>query len=145
MGSILRQALLLSLLLVLAGASCGKPPTPASGPTAAQQVLALVNQYRQEHGQGELLFDERLADLIMEHVKDMRRRGKLSHEGFQQRFEQSGRKMCVENVSFNALTPAEVVSDWRNSPGHNANLLNASARYAGVAIEGGYAAYIACD
>jgi uncharacterized protein YkwD len=140
-------ALLPALLLIgaLTCAACSKPPTPASGPTAAQQTLSLVNQYRQSHNQPPLMFDDRLADLAQEHNVLMRRAGKLSHEGFDQRFGQTGRRMCVENVSWNAMTPTELVNDWRNSPGHNANLLNSEVRYAGIALDNGYATYLACD
>lgn len=141
----LRRLAPLLLAVALLGAACAKRPEPASGPSAAQQALALINQYRQSHNQLPLQFDERLAEQAQEHNVLMRRAGKLSHEGFDQRFEQTGRRMCVENVSWNAQTPAELVNDWRNSPGHNANLLNSSVRYAGVALDHGYATYLACD
>ena len=37
-----------------------------------------------------------------------------------------------ENIAMGQITPAEVVRDWMNSPGHRANILDPSYVYIGV-------------
>jgi len=138
-------ALALAVTLALPATACSKQPLPLSAAAAAQETLARINQYRQSRNQIPLELDEKLAALAQEHNLAMRRAGRLSHDNFQQRFDQSGRMMCVENVAWNALTPAAIVEDWRNSAGHNANMLNSQIRNAGVAIDAPYATFFACD
>lgn len=49
---------------------------------------------------------------------------------------------CGENIATGQKTPAAVVNDWKNSPGHYANMIDASFTKLGVGYSGtGIGAY----
>lgn len=53
-------------------------------------------------------------------------------------------KRCAENIAAGQKTPAQVVEDWMNSPGHRANILDSRVQEIGVGIvyvEDGYHRY----
>jgi uncharacterized protein YkwD len=74
----------------------------------------------------------------------MMRARRLSHDEFPSRVRRSGYAMCVENVGWNYPTPADQMKAWRESPGHDRNLLDARVTHAGVAVAGDYITFIAC-
>lgn len=53
-------------------------------------------------------------------------------------------KLCAENIAAGQKTPAKVVEDWMNSPGHRANILDPRVQEIGVGVvyvEDGYHRY----
>lgn len=134
------RAALALLLLWLACAS----PAPAAQDFAGE-LLALINAYRCEHGQATLKADPALASLAAEHNAAMQQSGTPSHRGFDDRFERSGHRLCVENVGWNYPFAQGQFEGWKRSPSHDANLLAPEIRAAGIAKNGPYVTFFACE
>ena len=109
------------------------------------QLLHHINQYRENNGLKPLLPDEHLTKLAETHCRYMNKKNSLSHDNFRERFQESRRSHCVENVGWNYTEPDEQFRAWKNSKGHNKNLLNKTNRYAGIAQVGLYVTFFACN
>lgn len=123
------------------------PQTPARAdetPDLAAAVLAEVNLYRSSRGLAPLIADARLQAIAQAHSQAMAQQGRLSHGGFQQRFDRSGARLCVENLAAGTLQPARVVAAWQRSPEHHRNLLEPRVQAAGVAATGSVVSLLAC-
>lgn len=110
----------------------------------ATDLAALVNDYRRGAHVAALRRDPKLDELAREHSAAMLRARRLSHDDFPSRVRRSGYAMCVENVGWNYPTPADQLKAWRESPGHDRNLLDGRVTHAGVGIAGDYVTLIAC-
>ena len=107
------------------------------------RLRQLINGYRAEHGGKPLALDDSLSALAREHAIVMRKDGRLSHDGFQQRFTEARSPHCVENVA--ASGTAQATSDaWRGSPIHAHNLLDPGISRMGIGIDGRYVTFFAC-
>lgn len=108
-------------------------------------LLEQINNYRNNNGLASLRFDDRLNHLAMTHSFAMSRQKRMSHANFDERFERSGSRMCVENVGWNYPTPLKLFDGWRHSSGHNENMLKDGVRYVGIAEVGKYVTFFACQ
>jgi hypothetical protein len=108
------------------------------------QLRELISAYRVQNGLGALAFDGHLHDLALEHSEYMQANGVMNHDGFTGRFNRSGFNTCVENVGWNYPTPQSMFDGWRDSPGHDTNMLNAPIGWAGVSRVGAYITFFAC-
>ncbi|MEV6303608.1 CAP domain-containing protein [Actinoplanes sp. NPDC051861] len=106
-----------------------------------QQVLALVNRNRRDHGCGTIAVDRRLIDAANRHAADMARRGYFDHED--PRGDRAGSRVARagydwkrygENIARGQNTPYEVVTDWMNSPEHRENILDCRLDEMGVGL-----------
>lgn len=102
-----------------------------------QRFLELVNDYRQANGLGSLSFSTPLSAAARNHSADMGAHGFFSHatqgssyypagSGHQERTSQEGyplEALTAENIAWGQDTADEVFDSWRNSSGHNANML----------------------
>jgi uncharacterized protein YkwD len=147
-----------ALALCLALAACGAPPpreTPAPGAAGepslyrslsrggaevdAEAARDMISQYRLNHGLGELALDARLQRVALERARAMARRGAVdsrSAGALAARLKAAGVRgdgATVENLSAGYDTLAEAFSGWRQSPAHNARMLDARARRMGLA------------
>jgi uncharacterized protein YkwD len=117
------------------------------GPAAAdisdfeRTVFDLVNTERENHGVQALIWDEALADVARGHSRDMAERGYFGStcpDGLTPADRMRGAgiafRAAVESLSAGQRTPEAVVEDWMNSPGHRANILNASYTHFGVGL-----------
>ena len=68
----------------------------------------------------------------------------MNHDGFYDRAARSGYNYCVENVGWNYPTPEAQFEGWRNSSGHNQNMLNTHIGYIGISKVGSYVTFLAC-
>lgn len=110
----------------------------------ADQVLAEVNRYRASQGLGLLEPDARLQAIAAEHSAALARQGRLSHGGFQQRFQRSGAQLCVENLAAGSADAVALVAAWRASPEHHRNLLEPGVRAVGLGQAGPVVSLLAC-
>ena len=110
-----------------------------------ERLLHLINRYRLMNRLNPLSTDKTLYRLAMEHCKDMNERNSLNHTAFDERFKQYKRMHCVENVGWNSPAPEDQFNGWKNSRGHNANLLDKRIKYAGIAKAGAYVTFFACE
>ena len=72
-----------------------------------------------------------MQQLAQEHVNDMARREKMDHSGFHSRAARGAR---AENVAMGSKTEAEAMAQWRNSPGHAANMRLAGCKAVAHAV-----------
>ena len=111
----------------------------------SQQVLALINRRRTPLGLPALRADPALTAIASAHSRALAALGRLSHDGFAQRFARADRDACVENLAAGRLRPEALVAAWWASPAHQGNLLAPAVRYAGIGQFNGYVALFACD
>ncbi len=110
-------------------------------------LLGLINSYRAERELGPLVMRPGLTRLALDHSRAMKRAGRLSHDGFKARFraaQRQGASGCVENVGWNYPTPTGQFEGWRDSPGHDRNMLDKAITGAGIARAGAYTTFFAC-
>ena len=120
------------------------PETPDQGQTDstnntafAQQVVTLVNEERAKEGLAPLTMDAKLSDAALIRAKETQI--SFSHTrpngtSFSTVLAESGisYRGAGENIAYGQQTPEAVVTAWMNSPGHRANIMNASYTTIGV-------------
>jgi len=101
----------------------------------------IINQYRAEHGLKPVKLNTELTAAAKLHSKDLAKWDRISHYGSDgsnpwDRVKRSGFKarLAAENVGTGQIDFAEVMKGWKDSPGHNKNLLLADAEYMGIAL-----------
>jgi uncharacterized protein YkwD len=109
-----------------------------------ERLLTHINQFRKANGLNPLVMDEKLTRLAERHCTYMEGKNVLSHERFNERFRQSERSLCVENVGWNYQTPEDQFRAWKTSREHNKNLLNKEITHTGIARTGTYVTFFAC-
>jgi uncharacterized protein YkwD len=109
-----------------------------------EMLFIHINQYRMANGLNPLAMDKSLTRLAERHSLHMEEKNVLSHERFQERFRQSGRSLCVENVGWNYQKPEDQFRAWKTSREHNKNLLNKKITHTGIAQTGIYVTFFAC-
>ena len=128
--------------------SADPSPTPArtsAGPrrTVEQQVVALVNAQRAQHGCGPLRADPALHTAAQRHSDEMAARRTLAHTSADGdpggRITAAGYDWSAwgENIAQGQSGPSSVMSSWMNSPGHRANILNCGYQAIGVGVSYG--------
>ena len=134
------------LIAVLAGpcAAADSSPAAATSDGYVRQLAGLINDYRERHGLGPLVFVGELATLAGEHSESMSERRRLSHEGFMARFHRASSKVCVENVGRGFPTAETLLDGWRHSPRHHDNLLDPAVSRMGIAASARYVTFFAC-
>jgi len=125
--------------------------TPASAwgvpnTTFASQVIALVNQHRQAMGLAPLGISPTLTASADWKSLHMAYYGYMAHDDpappiartVSDRLAACGYPIGTvgwgENIAYGYQTPADVMNAWLNSPGHRANIENASFRAIGVGV-----------
>lgn len=149
--------LALVVAAVVHGGSAGTAgPAPVSAATAApaapsaaadgyvRHLAALINEYRQRHGLAPLEPADELAALAGEHSQAMAAQRRLSHEGFRDRLQRAGSRVCVENVGQGYRTAEALLEGWRQSPAHHVNLLAGDVARMGIAASARYVTFFAC-
>ncbi len=107
-------------------------------------LRSMINSYRSQSNLAALNLSVDLYQLAEQHSVAMEAADFLSHDGFQQRYQDSGFRTCVENVAWNYQTPESLLAGWQNSSGHDQNLLNAHINYVGLSRVGNYTTFFAC-
>lgn len=112
------------------------------------QALTQINSYRASRGLSPLAPHATLKALARQHSQYQAARGAIGHSGFRERSARAKAAglsgICTENVGYNYRSAQHLVSGWKNSAGHNTNLLRPNMRYAGVSVVGDYATFFAC-
>lgn len=128
-------------------------PAPKPQPTAPsqfsdfeRQVVELTNAERAKAGLAPLEMYGPLMNVAEAKSQDMANLGYFSHTSptYGSPFDQIRAagiqyRAAGENIAQGQRTPEQVVNAWMNSPGHRANILNASYTHIGVGfVENGY-------
>jgi uncharacterized protein YkwD len=107
------------------------------------QFLCLLNAHRKANGKGTLVYDEQLSAAALKHSQWMNATGTFSHTGesglkFYERCVAAGTTCDAENIAYGFSSARELFEMWKDSPGHNANMLGDHTR-TGLGVVGGYA------
>lgn len=112
---------------------------PVDNLTYEEQVAALVNKERAANGLAALKLNAELSRVARAKSQDMRDRKYFSHTSptYGSPFDMMRAfgityRTAGENIAMGYATPQAVVTAWMNSPGHRANILNASYTQIGV-------------
>ena len=113
--------------------------TASAGLSAEAQVLALVNEHREQAGCGALDADAGLAAVARAHSADMRDRNFFDHvnpagEDPFARATAAGVTARAENIARGQSDASAVMTSWMNSPGHRANILDCDLDRLGVGM-----------
>jgi uncharacterized protein YkwD len=132
-----------TLMLAFLASANAAAGAPVDSDPYVERLSKLINGYRAEHAGTPLALTASLSVLAHEHAVAMAKDGRLSHDGFQQRFSNAQSPHCVENVA--ASGTAEATFDaWRDSPTHARNLLDPGISRMGIGVDGRYVAFFAC-
>lgn len=107
----------------------------------AERARDMINQYRSENGLKPLRLNASLTAAAKEHSRDLAKWDRISHYGSDgsnpwDRVKRTGYKprVAAENVGTGQASFDEVLKGWKDSPGHNKNLLIADGREMGLAL-----------
>jgi uncharacterized protein YkwD len=119
--------------------TAGAAAAPACGDAEEVAFLGLVNQYRAENGLEPLAMSPTLTAAARDHSLDMGTQNYFDHTGlngstFSQRIAAAGYPggTTAENIFAGDPTAQGAFESWRNSPGHNANMLNPAYKAIGI-------------
>ncbi|MHB8868283.1 MAG: CAP domain-containing protein [Thermoleophilia bacterium] len=147
-----RRIGLAATMLVLALAVLLLVPMVAQAVTYTSQeveFVRLINEYRQANGLGTLLVSDMVSDAATKHNLDMGKYKFFNHttEGSDyfpvgaspwDRMAASGYTYNTskgENIAAGYATAADVFVGWKNSSGHNANMLNSAFKVIGISLD----------
>ncbi len=107
----------------------------------AQMARDIINGYRKEKGLKPLKLSPELTEAAKAHARDLSKWDRISHYGSDgsnpwDRVKRTGYKarLTAENVGTGQIDFSEVMKGWKDSPGHNKNLLMTDADHMGVAL-----------
>jgi uncharacterized protein YkwD len=103
----------------------------------AEDMAAMISQYRREHGLPAVKTDPQLTAVAERQARAMAASGILDHDvvgSFASRIAGAHTDSAAENIAAGTKTWADTLRLWESSPGHNANLLRAGADSVGVAV-----------
>ena len=117
---------------------------PEIAPAPQARLLDLINTYRARHGLAALIASPALARAAQQHSNAMVTSGFFDHcrpagGCLAARLADVGyvAQLWAENIGAGVDDAAELMAMWRNSPGHDSNLLLADATEAGVGYNTG--------
>jgi uncharacterized protein YkwD len=106
-----------------------------------EKARDIINQYRKDKGLKPLKLNAELTEAAKAHSRDLAKWDRISHYGSDgsnpwDRVKRTGYKpkLAAENVGTGQVSFDEVLVGWKESEGHNKNLLIADAREMGLAL-----------
>jgi len=106
-----------------------------------EKARDLINQYRLDKGLKPLKLDAELTAAAKAHSRDLAKWDRISHYGSDgsnpwDRVKRTGyhARLAAENVGTGQVDFQEVLRGWKQSPGHNKNLLLPDATQMGIAL-----------
>lgn len=119
--------------------ACVRVGQPATATHRA--MLEALNSYRVENGLAPLVYSKSLEAAATAQVNDLWQRGFFAHEnpdgnGPGERAILAGfcHRYVGENIAAGQTSIPSVMTAWKNSPGHNANMLEPEYKYVGVSF-----------
>jgi hypothetical protein len=103
----------------------------------AEDIIAMISQYRREHGLPAVKTDAKLTAVAVRQAQAMASSGVMDHDvagSFATRVAGTNTVSAAENIAAGTKTWAETLRIWKDSPGHNANLLRSDSDSIGVAV-----------
>ncbi|KAJ2800272.1 hypothetical protein H4S07_005218, partial [Coemansia furcata] len=105
------------------------PQSPGQFPDWQNQMLAQVNSIRASVGKAPLQLDGRMNNMAQDHSNYQDKISQMTHSdaagSLGQRCSDAGLQWrgVAENVAWNYPDVTSVVTGWKNSPGHYANMI----------------------
>jgi len=114
------------------------------------EIVRLINEYRLENGLNPLADRQSLVEFVAFRWDDMKTNDYVAHNSpvYGSLFEMTEKagigiqKFAGENIAWNQMTPVQVVQAWKDSPGHNANMLNPYYTHSGLIWKDGLAVHV---
>jgi len=109
----------------------------ASSSARADDITAMISQYRREHGLPAVKVDPKLSAIAERQAQAMAQSGIMDHNvdgSFSSRISGASLGAAAENIAAGTTTWADTLRIWEASPGHNKNLLTPGADIVGVAV-----------
>jgi hypothetical protein len=109
----------------------------ASWPARADDITAMISQYRRAHGLPAVKVDPRLSAIAERQARAMAEKGIMDHNvdgSFTSRISGASLAAAAENIAAGTRTWDDTLRMWEASPGHNRNLLTPGADIVGVAV-----------
>lgn len=107
----------------------------------AEHAREVINKYRQASGLKPLKLHASLTEAAKAHSRDLAKWDRISHYGSDgsnpwDRVKRTGysAKVAAENVGTGQASIDEVLKGWKESPGHNKNLLLGDVEHMGIAL-----------
>jgi uncharacterized protein YkwD len=107
----------------------------------AEKARDIINQYRKDKGLKPLKLNAELSEAAKAHSRDLAKWDRISHYGSDgsnpwDRVKRAGfrARLAAENVGTGQVDFNEVMRGWKESPGHNKNLLLGDATHMGIAL-----------
>lgn len=125
----------------LAGPTCNIDQSASAIDAQEQEMLRLINEYRRNNGQGLLQLSNTLNTSAAWKSQDMADNAYFAHDdtpigrSWTQRFHDCGygyNTFTGEIIAAGNKTAAGTFEQWRGSPGHSANMLNANYSAIGI-------------
>jgi Cysteine-rich secretory protein family len=111
--------------------------TMASAFARADDITAMISQYRREHGLPAVKTDPKLTAVAERQAQAMARSGVMDHDvdgSFASRVSGASLVTGAENIAAGTKTWSDTLRLWKESSGHNKNLLTPGADLLGVAV-----------
>ena len=142
-------ALTVVCVLLIAAAFPGLAWAAGSYDAKELQFLQLINDYRAQNGLQPLLLSDAASDASAKHSHDMGTYNFFDHNTVQSDWFVAGATPWVrmaqcgynyntskgENIAAGYPSAEAVFTGWKNSPGHDANMRNASFKVIGIGLE----------
>jgi hypothetical protein len=109
----------------------------ARAPAHAEDITEMISQYRREHGLPAVKADPTLTAIAERQAKAMASSGIMDHSvagSFASRISGASLATGAENIAAGTKTWGDTLRIWKESPGHNGNLLLSGADIIGVAV-----------
>jgi len=109
----------------------------AASAARADDITAMISQYRREHGLPAVKTDAKLTAVAERQAKAMAASGIMDHDvagSFATRIAAADTDSAAENIAAGTKTWSDTLRLWKTSSGHNANLLYPGADLLGVAV-----------
>lgn len=103
----------------------------------AEDITAMISQYRREHGLPAVKADSNLTAIAERQAQAMAASGIMDHSvvaPFTSRIAGANLATSAENIAAGTRTWTDTLRMWKESPGHNRNLLTPGADIIGVAV-----------
>jgi uncharacterized protein YkwD len=106
-----------------------------------EKARDIINQYRRDNKLKPIKLNAELSEAAKAHSRDLAKWDRISHYGSDgsnpwDRVKRTGYKarLAAENVGTGQVDFSEVMRGWKDSPGHNKNLLLSDATDMGLAL-----------
>lgn len=137
----IRRVTLFACSILLAPVWAWACTQPVDAERDATETIRLTNAFRDGEDLAQLAFSAELATAAQRHACDMAVTGAFSHTGTDgstagERVTQAGYtwRFVAENIAYGQDKVVAVMSGWRNSPGHNRNMLHKDAKEIGIGL-----------